>query len=54
MLFEIHSNEGKKNSLIYSQINNFINHADIFNLQNPDSEIVKLNKNKKLQTLHHI
>ena len=47
---EIHSNEGKKNSLIYSQINNFINHADdIFNLQNPDSEIVKLNKNKKLQ-----
>ena len=47
---EIHSNEGIKNSLIYSQINNCINHADdIFNLQNPDSEIVKLNKNKKLQ-----
>ena len=47
---EIHSNEGKKNSLIYSQINNFINHVDdIFNLQNPDSEIVKLNKNKKLR-----
>ncbi len=36
--------------MIYSQINNFINYADdIFNLQNPDSEIVKLNKNKKLK-----
>ena len=47
---EIHSNEGKNNNLIYSQINNFINQADnIFNLQNPDSEIVKLNKYKKLQ-----
>jgi len=47
---EIHSNEGKNNSLIYSQIKSFINQADdIFNLQNPDSEIVKLNKNKKLQ-----
>ena len=47
---EIHSNKGKNNSLIYSQINSFINQADdIFNLQNPDSEIVKLNKNKKLQ-----
>ena len=47
---EIHSNKGKNNSLIYSQINNFINQADdIFNLQNPDSEIVKLNKNKKLK-----
>ena len=47
---EIHSNEGKNNSLIYSQINSFINQADdIFNLQNPDSEIVELNKNKKLQ-----
>ena len=47
---EIHSNEGKNNSLIYSQIKSFINQADgIFNLQNPDSEIVRLNKNKKLQ-----
>ena len=47
---EIHSNEGKNNNLIYSQINSFINKADdIFNLQNLDSEIVKLNKNKKLQ-----
>ena len=47
---EIHSNEGKNNSLIYSQINSFINQADdIFNLQNPESEIVELNKNKKLQ-----
>ena len=47
---EIHSNKGKNNSLIFRQINSFINQADdIFNLQNPDSEIVKLNKNKKLQ-----
>ena len=47
---EIHSNKGKNNNLIYSQINSFINQADdIFNLQNLDSEIVKLNKNKKLQ-----
>ena len=47
---EIHSNEGKNNSLIYSQINSFIKQADdIFNLQNLDSEIVRLNKNKILQ-----
>ena len=36
--------------MIYSQINSFIKQADdIFNLQNSDSEIVRLNKNKKLQ-----
>ena len=47
---EIHSNEGKNNGLIYSQINSFINQADdIFNLQNLDSEIVRLNKNKILK-----
>ena len=47
---EIHSNEGKNNSMIYSQIDNFTIQADdIFNLHNPDSEIVKLNRNKKQQ-----
>ena len=52
---EIHSNKGKNNSLIYSQISSFINQADdIFNLQNLDSEIVRLNKNKKLQNLKYL
>ena len=45
----IHSNNNKKNNLIYSQINSFVNLADnIFNLQNKQSEIVLLNKNKVL------
>lgn len=47
---EIHSNNNKKNNLIYSEINNFINQADnIFNLQNPEAEICKLNRDKQLQ-----
>ena len=44
---EIHSNNSKKNNLIYSQINSFVNLADnTFNLQNNKSELVLLNKNK--------
>jgi len=46
---EIHSNKGKNNNIIFSQINNFITKADeVFNLQNPNSEIVLLNKNKEI------
>lgn len=46
---EIHSNKGTNNNIIYSQINNLIIKADkVFNLQNPNSEIVLLNKSKKL------
>ncbi len=45
----IHSNNNKKNNLIHSQINNFVYLADnTFNLQNNQSEIVLLNKNKIL------
>ena len=46
---EIHSNNNFNNNLIYRKINTLINKSDnIFNLQNQNSEIVLLNRNKKL------
>ncbi len=46
---EIHSNNQNNNNLIYKQVHNFVNHSDqVFNLQNQNSEIVSLNRNKFL------
>ena len=45
----IHSNKNKNNYLLYGQVSKFVSHVDnIFNLQNPNSEIAILNREKVL------